>query len=506
MKTAAFQGPRKRPLFCRFRPPNVTTSWPSFSACRPWAPLAVALAAWLSAPLPGRASEPGEPAPAGLRWALTLARSPTTPSSSSQPGQGSAWGELLNRARQAATGRAADAAAQAAQALSEQARATAWMPRVDATASTLRTQQTVNDVNVSVPTRSATLSATVPLWRASERASARAQAEQAEQAQWQARIAHTTAAQDLSLAYLNAVEAAEQRRLTQAQQALLEEQLRINDRRLQAGAGTVLDVLETRTRVDQSRASVQDLATRLASQRLVIERLAGQPVHLPTGLRPGDAALPEVVPPLQEALALAASRNPQRQESDAQARAAAEIIRARQAERWQPTVDAVATLAHNRQVQQFNGLSDEQTVSSRTVGLQLNWPLFTGGLQGGRVREAAALLTQAQARQDEAQAQAEAGLRDAYQTLAQAHAVIAVQQEVERTATATFEAVRKAFVAGMRTNLDLLNAQQQIYTARQSLVTARINGLAAQVNILALLDQLDAAHIAPLAPLMDDTP
>lgn len=435
-----------------------------------------------------------------LRWSTTL--TPAVP----RAAQAGTWPELLSRAQQAAGNRAADANAAAAQALSDQARATAWMPRVDAAASMLRTRQTVNDVNVSTPTRAASLTATVPLWRAADRASARAQAEQAEQAQWQARITRGTVAQDLSLAYLNAVEAAEQRRLTQAQQSLLEEQLRINDRRLQAGAGTVLDVLETRTRVDQSRAAVQDLSTRMASQRLVIERLTGQPVQLPTGLRPGNTPLPEIVPSLDEALALAASRNPQRMETDAQARAATEIANARQAERWQPTVDAVATLEHNRQVQQFNGLSDEQNVSSRTLGLQLNWPLFTGGQQGGRVREAAALLTQAQARQDEAQAQVEASLRDAYQTLAQAQAVIAVQQEVESSASATFEAVRKAFVAGMRTNLDLLNAQQQIYTARQSLVTARINGLAAQVNILALLDQLDAAHVAPFVPLMDDTP
>ncbi|RRS02471.1 hypothetical protein EIP75_20595 [Aquabacterium soli] len=437
----------------------------------------------------------------GLRWSTTL--SPTVP----RAAQAGDWPELLTLARQAAGSRAADAGAAAAQALSDQARATAWMPRVDAAASMLRTRQTVNDVNVSTPTRAASLTATVPLWRAADRASARAQAEQAEQAQWQARITRGTVAQDLSLAYLNAVEAAEQRRLTQAQQSLLEEQLRINDRRLQAGAGTVLDVLETRTRVDQSRAAVQDLSTRLASQRLVIERLTGQPaVQLPTGLKPANTPLPEIVPPLEEALAQAASRNPQRLETDAQARAATEIASARQAERWQPTVDAVATLEHNRQVQQFNGLSDEQNVSSRTLGLQLNWPLFTGGQHGGRVREAAALLMQAQARQDEAQAQVEASLRDAYQTLAQAHAVIAVQQEVESSASATFDAVRKAFVAGMRTNLDLLNAQQQIYTARQSLVTARINGLAAQVNILALLDQLDAAHVAPFVPLMDDSP
>lgn len=490
----------------RSRPRAEQPAAPSRAARRWVRVLGLAAGGWLAA-TGAHAAEAEHGAETGaataLRWSTTL----TPPAPRAEPSAATSWPELLSRAQQAAGNRAALAGAQAAQALSDQARASAWMPRVDAAASTLRTRQTVNDVNVSTPTRAASLSATVPLWRAADRASARAQAEQAQQAQWQARITRSGVAQDLSLAYLNAVEAAEQRRLTQAQQALLEEQLRINERRLQAGAGTVLDVLETRTRVDQSRAAVQDLSTRMASQRLVIERLAGEPVLLPTGLKSGDAlGLPEIVPSLHEALTQSGSLNPQRQEADAQARAATEIARARQAERWQPTVDAVATLEHNRRVQQFNGLSDEQTVASRTMGLQLNWPLFTGGQQDGRVREAAALLTQAQARQDEAQAQAESSLRDAYQTLAQAHAVIAVQQEVERSASATFEAVRKAFVAGMRTNLDLLNAQQQIYTARQSLVSARVNGLAAQVNILALLEQLDAAHVAPLVPLMDDTP
>ena len=140
------------------------------------------------------------------RWATTLSATPATPALRANPP--SAWPDLLTLAQQAAGNRAAQAGAQAAQALSDQARATAWMPRVDATASTLRTHQSVNDVNVSTPTRTATLTATLPLWRAADRASARAQAQQAEQAQWQARLSQTTVAQDLSLAYLNAVEAA----------------------------------------------------------------------------------------------------------------------------------------------------------------------------------------------------------------------------------------------------------------------------------------------------------
>ncbi len=180
-------------------------------------------------------------------------------------------------------------------------------------------------------------------------------------------------------------------------------------------------------------------------------------------------------------------------------------LKARQAEAWQPTVDAVAQTNRSRQVQRFEGATERQDTSTQLIGMQLNWPIFTGGVQQGRTQEGAALLSQAMARQDDVQSQLETNLREFYQTLRQAQASITVQTEVERSATAIFDATRKAFNAGIRSNQDLLDAQQEIYNARQSLVTARTAALAAQVNILALLDQLDATAVAPLTALFDTT-
>lgn len=440
-------------------------------------------------------------------WPQTAAG--PSPHSPGSVGSATPWAQLLSAAsEQAASNRAFDAGVQAAEGLSQQAWASAWMPRADASASASRRRQQINETVVNTPATALSLSATVPLWRAAEQANARAQAAQVTQAEWQARGNRANVARELSIAYLTAIEAAEQRRLTLAQQDLLQEQFRINDRRLQAGAGTILDVLETRTRIDQRHASLQDLDTRLATQRLALERISGQPVVLPAGFRDEAAAksLPTVVTSLEEALLLAPSRHPPLRDAIAQIASATAIDQARTAERWQPTVDAIASTSLVREVPQLDGFSQRQTTKERAIGVQMNWALFTGGAQEGRTREAAALLIQAQARRDDAQAQVESGLRDAYQTLSQARQVITLQSQVEQTATATHDALRKAFVAGLRTNLDLLNAQEQIYTARQSLVTARINALAAQVNILALLDQLDAEHIAPLLSLFDTAP
>jgi len=458
-----------------------------------------------------------------LRWSLSLgalqAQAPAfTPTPSAMAGStalanpgGAAgqspiatpWPQLLQRAEQAASNRAAEAQVQATQAQHQQAWANAWMPRLDASASSSRQQQTYNGIDSHTPASVVSLTATLPLWRAADRATAQAQKALAEQAFWQARGQRVNVARELSLAYVAAAEAHEQKRLAQGQLALLDTQLLINDKRLRAGVGTVLDQLETRTRVDQTRASIRELAMRARTQQLAIERLTGQAVRLPAGLTSSAPAWPDTLPSLDEALQQAAQRNPQWQDSHADVAAALATTRARDAEYWQPTLDASAATSHTRQTQRFEGISEPQNIRTQAIGVQLNWPLFTGGYQQGRSREAAALLSRAQARQDEAQSLVQSGLQDAYQSLAQAQAMIAAQHEVELTAMATHEAVHKAFVAGTRTNLDLLNAQQQIYAARQALVSARVTALTAHIQILALLDQIDAAHVAPLLPQFD---
>lgn len=446
---------------------------------------------------------PASAAPLASSTPSGAAPTPTSPEPSELA---TPWPLLLTRAsEQADANRAADAGSRAAEGAREQAWASAWMPRVDLNAAASRRQQQVNDTRVDTPTTTAGLSAALPLWRAGDRAVAQSQNAVAEQARWQARLSRVNVARELSLAYLSAIEAAELRQLAVSQQALLSEQQRLNERRLQGGAGTVLDVLETRTRLDQVRASLADIDTRLTTQQLTLSRLSRAPVRLSGGWRGDRDTLPHIVPPLTEALSLVPDRNPAVQEAQAVVQAARATEAARHADQWQPTVDAVASASRVREVPQLDGIRQRQTTTERNLGVQMNWPLFTGGAQSGRTREAAALLDQAQARMDDATSQAHTTLRDAYQTLAQAQQALRVQRQVEDSATATYEALRKAFVAGMRTNLDLLNAQQQIQQARQSVVSARIRGLSAQVLILSTLDQLDPEHLAPLMPLFDPT-
>ncbi len=415
------------------------------------------------------------------------------------------WPTLLTAARQAASNRREQAAVEAAQASHDQARISAWRPRVDATATNTQRWQRYNEQPIRSPNASAGLTLTQPLWRAAERTVADSLQSQAEQTAWQAREQAQQVALEVSLAWLDAVEAAETLKLNQARIDALRLQAQLNERRVQAGVGTVVDQLETRSLLEQAQGERAVWQHRLNTARLQVERLVGQavpgPLQVPDGLHPmaaGDAD-PIVVPPLAEGLHLAPGANAAQQARERQLQGARLQLSARQAERWQPTIDLVAELSRTRQSQQFDGLSERQDIRNRAVGVQLNWPLFTSGYQQARTREALALLQQAEAARDEERAALDTRLREAYDTLQHSQRLLAVQHQLVRTAQTTHAAVHKAYLAGLRTHQDLLTARQRIDDSQQALVGTRIQSLKAQVRILSLLEQLHAERIAPLA-------
>lgn len=424
----------------------------------------------------------------------------------------SAWPVFLDRAiNQAPSNRAAAAGLIAAQAQEKQAWINAWLPKANAFASVSRQQQTYNGLASRTPSSSVSLSATWPLWRASERALVAAQSAATQQLAWREKLNQQQVAISVSTAYLDGVEATHLRQLTQAQLLVLQEQLHINEKRMAGGTGTVLDVLETRTRVEQTQSALQALDTRIHNQSLLIERFSGLNVQWPVGLQSINTpnwVPPLVVPSMADALQSLAAQNPQTQEAQAQKLSAQATQRARQLEQWMPSIDLVGQASSSKQVARFDGLSETQKVSTRSVGIELSWPVFTSGLQKERVKEAGALLSQTQAQLDDAQSQAQTELRSAYESLKQAQRVIGWEQQVVQTAQSSFDAVRKAFTAGIRNNVDVLNAQTQVYEAQQRLVSATVNALLTQVNILALMGKLDAPTISPLtsafAPTVDD--
>lgn len=418
-----------------------------------------------------------------------------------------AWSDALRlAAQQSALVRAAAAQADAQGSVARQAWAEAYMPRVDLTAQLQQDRVQTRTYTTRTPSSNAGVQATLPIWHGADQSVEQSQLALTERANWQTRLTRMNVAREVSRAYLQAVEAAAQLDLVEEQRALLTAHLHINDERLRGGVGTSLERLETATRLDLLRADMHDRLARFEAQRLALGRLLGQDVAAVARLAPqsglGDDAGPTVVEPTGEALARIPERSPAVQDALAQVRAAQALVKARDAESWEPKLDAVASLARNRQVTKAGSYSESLSYTESTLGVQLNVPLYTGGRQPGRQGEAAALLIKAEAERDDALAKAQADLLTAYQGLDQARLQVRALRDVERTALATVTALQRAFVAGYRSNVDLLTAQQQLIAVRSQSATARINVLLAQVEILSLTERLDADAVAPLAPLL----
>lgn len=146
--------------------------------------------------------------------------------------------------------------------------------------------------------------------------------------------------------------------------------------------------------------------------------------------------------------------------------------------------------------------SSESTYNQRydtdSVGIQLSVPLFAGGGVSARVR-------QAQAERDGLQFQVDAQVSDTLNQLrrqfnlcASSTAKIRAYGMAVNAASALVEATRRSVQGGERVNLDVLDAEQQLYGARRDLAQARHEYLRAWVQLRYLAGVLDAKDVEVL--------
>lgn len=260
------------------------------------------------------------------------------------------------------------------------------------------------------------------------------------------------------------------------------EQLAQAKREFEVGTKTIVDTHEAQARYDQTVAQEQtargDLIVKQNALRVII------------GRDPGPLA------PLREAPELAAPQPNnveawarQAEESSfgvAASRAAAEIARRetkRQREANLPTVDLTASVANSRQSgSSVSGVSGD--VRSATIGVQLNYPLYTGGLIQSRIRQALANEEKSAQDLESARRTASQAARQAFTGVDFGLAQVRALESAETSAKSQLESTRLGYRVGVRINLDVLNAETQLFNTQRDLKKARydflVNGLRLQ--------------------------
>ena len=312
------------------------------------------------------------------------------------------------------------------------------------------------------------------------------------------------AGQDLVIrvaqAYFDILVAIENLRAVQANKTAIAQQLAQAKKNFEVGTATITDTYESQSRFDL--ATAQEIA---AESELEVKRYT---LRVLIGKDPGELnrlkakAVMEAPQPasMEPWVAAAESDNFVVQAQQAAAEAASKAVDINRAGHY-PTLDVVANYGSNSGPGQFGvGAIDTTT---RQVGLQLNIPIFQGGAVNSRTREAAARRDAERAALDNARRNSALGARQAYLGVVNGLAEVRALEAALVSSLSSLESNRLGYEVGVRINIDVLNAENQVYVTRRDLARARFNTLLSQLKLKAAVGSLAEADLERINTLFE---
>lgn len=263
---------------------------------------------------------------------------------------------------------------------------------------------------------------------------------------------------------------------------VLAQQLQAARDRFEVGEITRTDVAQAEARLSGAQAQLSAAQAQLAASRAAYQRVTGEP--------PATLEEPPALPPLPDALAdaaeLAFNNSPQLLAAQYSEEAAQHAIRvARGALRPEVSIQATASAARD------SNFSGDERDSTSIVG-RVSMPIFTGGLNRSRVRAAVAQEEQARHQVREARRLVTEGVTNAWSGYVTSLAVIESSQQAVRANEIALEGVQQEAFVGIRTTLDVLNAEQELLDSRLTLVTAERDSYVAGYRLLQAMGLLSA--------------
>ncbi|MDP9043561.1 MAG: TolC family outer membrane protein [Pseudomonadota bacterium] len=317
------------------------------------------------------------------------------------------------------------------------------------------------------------------------------------------------AEQDLILrvaqAYFDVLAAQDNLATARASQAAISESVASAKRNFEVGTATITDTREAQARYDLARFTQIQAENDLTTKRIQLDQIVGR-----AGIVPLQLAVPLALPPLAPSsvddwVARADSEHPLIRK----ARVALEVARLdtekARASRL-PTVSLNGSYARGKSNTALvvPGLAYAYTSPSTAsqIGVTLNVPLFAGFQIQNRIKETLVL-------EDKGQDDLEAARRGVAQTTRQLYYIVgssAAQvnalEAAESSSKLALEATQLGFKVGVRVNIDVLNAQAQLYTTQAQLAKARYDLIMAGLRLRQASGRLDAQDVAAVNGLL----
>ena len=318
---------------------------------------------------------------------------------------------------------------------------------------------------------------------------------QYDEADIQVRQAEATfgqAGQDLILrvaqAYFDVLAAQDTLNVVRSQKAAISEQLAQAKRNFEVGTATITDTHEAQARADLTRAQEIAAENDLQAKREALLLITGKQYQNLTPLR-RDVKLSRPNPnDMQSWVDLAEKQSYPVLIQDATTKIAGLEVK-RNNSAHLPTLDLVATHGQTNQTGTLTSAAgNDLTVT--TIGLQLAVPLFQGGSLSSKDRQAAALSVKAKDDLDNARRSSVLTTRQSYLAVINGIAQVGALEQAVVSSQSALESNKLGYEVGVRINIDVLNAQQQLFSTQRDLAVARYNTITNHLRLKAAAGSL----------------
>ncbi|MEB2398049.1 MAG: TolC family outer membrane protein [Alcaligenaceae bacterium] len=300
-------------------------------------------------------------------------------------------------------------------------------------------------------------------------------------------IAQARAYQDLILrvsqAYFDVLAAQDTLRVLQAQKEAVQTQLDAATRGYELGGTTIADAYEAQSRLDLLKASELQAQNQLQLSQDQLARIIHERPGMLAELA-NDTPLPAPEPNRLDAWVLQSSASSL---AVAQAALQAKIV--------EKQIDIAKGEHYPRlYLEAQTGTASDRGLAGKdsgprsldsSVGLRVTIPIFSGGEISSVVREQTSRLQQARYELENARREAVQSTQRHFSGVTSGLAQVQALRAAEKSSLSSLQANQTGYEVGVRINIDVLNAQQQLYETQRSLARARYDTLMSSLRLKA---------------------
>jgi outer membrane protein len=311
------------------------------------------------------------------------------------------------------------------------------------------------------------------------------------------RLTEQNTLQNGATAYMNVLRDTAILNLRKNNITVLEEQLRQTRDRFEVGEVTRTDVAQAQSSLAQARSDFYTAQANLQNSIANYRQIIGVE---PRRLEPAQTIERLLPTTLTAAIALGLVEHPGIIAAFHQVDIAALNVKIQEGALL-PTLNAVGSVTQNYDI---SGTPRSQVLTA-SGQLQLNVPLYQGGIEYANIRQAKEQLGQSRLNADLQRDTVRATIVSSWGLLETARATIYSSQSAVTAAEIALAGTREEARVGQRTTLDVLNAQQTLLNARVALVSAQRDRVVASYAVYAAIGKLNADNLALDVILYDPT-